>query len=65
VPQGEPLENHAAYLKHWLEGMKGDSSFIHQGEQPASKVTDYLLSFVRDDQETTEEEQAGELVGAA
>ena len=63
VPQGEPLENHAAYLKHWLEGMKGDSSFIIKASSQASKVTDYLLSFVRD--ENTEEERASDLVEAA
>jgi antirestriction protein ArdC len=65
VPQGEPLENHAAYLKHWLEAMKQDSSFIIQASSQASKVTDYLLSFVRGSEELAEGEQAGELVGAA
>jgi len=58
VPQGEAIENHAAYLKHWLEGMKGDSSFILQASSQAGKVTDYLLSFVRDDKEATEDEEA-------
>jgi len=47
VPQGESLENHAAYLKTWLDGMKCDSSFIFRASTQASKVTDYLLSFVR------------------
>ena len=28
VPHGESVENHAAYLKSWLEGMRGDTSFI-------------------------------------
>lgn len=45
VPQGESLENHASYLKHWLEAMKGDSSFIFKASTQASKVTDFLLSF--------------------
>jgi antirestriction protein ArdC len=65
VPQGEPLENHAAYLKHWLAGMKQDSSFIIQASSQASKVTDYLLSFVRGDEKATEEEEAVKLVHAA
>jgi antirestriction protein ArdC len=64
VPQGEPLENHAAYLKSWLEGMKGDSSFIIQASSQASKVTDYLLSFVREEQETTEDEEAAATTAA-
>lgn len=45
VPQGESLENHASYLKHWLEAMKGDTSFIFRASTQASKVTDFLLSF--------------------
>lgn len=46
VPQGESLENHAAYLRSWLQAMKGDSSFIFKASTQASKVADYLLSFV-------------------
>jgi len=46
-PNGESLENHAAYLKSWLDGMKGDSSFIFKASSMAAKSTDYLLSFVR------------------
>lgn len=47
IPQGAPLENHAAYLNGWLEKMKGDSSFIFKASTQASKTTDFLLSFVR------------------
>jgi antirestriction protein ArdC len=65
VPLGEPLENHAAYLKHWLSGMKTDPSFLIHASSQASKVTDYLLSFVSAGEEATEDEQVGELVGAA
>lgn len=64
VPLGEPLENHAAYLKHYLEGMKEDSSFIIQAASQASKVTDYLLSFVHGDQRAGDKAHAGELVEA-
>ncbi len=28
IPIAESLGNHAAYLKHWIEQMKGDSRFI-------------------------------------
>lgn len=47
VPQGEDLANHAAYLKNWLDAMKGDASFIFKASTQASKVTDYLLNHVR------------------
>jgi antirestriction protein ArdC len=46
VPVGESLDNHAAYLKHWLSHMKNDSNYIFKATQQASKATDYLLSFV-------------------
>lgn len=54
VPQGESLANHASYLKHWLEAMKGDSSFIFKASTQASKVADFLLSFVTAKAPTTE-----------
>lgn len=54
VPQGESLENHAAYLRSWLEAMKGDSSFIFKASTQASKVADFLLSHV--EQEATNPE---------
>jgi antirestriction protein ArdC len=47
IPNGEPLENHAAYLKSWLASMKDDSNFIFKASRQASKVCDFLLNFVR------------------
>lgn len=47
IPNGEHLENHAAYLKLWLEGMHGDPNYIFKASRQASKVCDFLLSFVR------------------
>jgi antirestriction protein ArdC len=47
IPQGETLENHAAYLRSWLDGMKGDRNYIFRAAKQASKVADYLLAFVR------------------
>lgn len=47
IPNGEPLENHAAYLKSWLEAMHNDPTFIFKASRQASKVCDFLLSFVR------------------
>lgn len=54
VPQGSSLENHAAYLRHWLESMRGDASFIFKASSQASKVADFLLSFVNEEAATTE-----------
>ncbi len=47
IPQGEGLGNHAAYLKNWLEALKGDRNYIFKAAKQASKATDLLLSFVR------------------
>jgi antirestriction protein ArdC len=61
VPNTEPLENHAAYVKSWLTAMKEDSNFIFKASRQASKVCDFLLSFVKQ----TETEPKPELVEAA
>jgi antirestriction protein ArdC len=47
IPQGEELGNHAAYLQNWLEALKGDRNFIFKAAKQASKVTDFLLGFVK------------------
>jgi antirestriction protein ArdC len=47
IPQGEDLGNHAAYLKNWLEALKNDRNYIFKAAKQASKVTDYLLNFVK------------------
>jgi antirestriction protein ArdC len=47
VPQGEALENHAAYLQSWLSEMKNDPGYIFKASTQASKAADYLLAFVR------------------
>jgi len=45
IPGSGTLDNHAAYLGHWLEQMKQDPTFIFKASQQASVVTDYLLAF--------------------
>ena len=62
VPHGESLENHAAYLRSWLDGMRGDTSFIFKASTMAAKTTDYLLSFVRESNTETEAEESEEPV---
>jgi len=48
IPQGEGIENHVAYLKNWLKAMKNDPKFIFSASTQASKVTDFLMGFVRE-----------------
>ena len=62
VPNGEPLDNHAAYLKSWLQDMKNDPNYIFKASRQASKVSDFLLSFVR---QVETEPVKNELVEAA
>jgi antirestriction protein ArdC len=47
VPSGESLDNHTAYLANWLSAMRGDPAFIFKASSQASKVANYLLSFVQ------------------
>ena len=47
IPQGEGLGNHAAYLRVWLEALKNDRNYIFKAARQASKVTDFLLGFVK------------------
>jgi antirestriction protein ArdC len=47
IPQGEGLGNHAAYLRSWLEALKDDRNYIFKAARQASKVTDFLLGFVK------------------
>lgn len=54
LPTTTNLTNHASYLKHWLDGMAGDSKFIFKAASQASKAVDYLLSFSRTRAELTE-----------
>jgi antirestriction protein ArdC len=38
----EPLDEHAANIAHWLEGLRGDKRFIFQAASHAQKAVDYL-----------------------
>ncbi|MEM5469744.1 MAG: zincin-like metallopeptidase domain-containing protein, partial [Sulfitobacter sp.] len=38
----EPREEHAAYIAHWLEGLRNDKRFIFQAAAHAQKAVDYL-----------------------
>jgi antirestriction protein ArdC len=47
IPQGEGLGNHAAYLRSWLDALRNDRNFVFKAAKQASKVTDFLLGFVK------------------
>lgn len=47
LPVSERLDNHAAYLNHWLQEMKGDPHFIFKAAAQASRAVDFILSFSR------------------
>ena len=52
VPQGEDLENHAAYLQSWLKEMRNDPAYIFKASTQASKAADYLLALARKERDT-------------
>jgi antirestriction protein ArdC len=56
IPTPESVDNHAAYLDHWLKAMRADSRVIFQVVSAASQGADLVLSFSR--QEQPEEELA-------
>ena len=56
LPVTQNLNNHAAYLKHWLKGMEGDPKFIFKASSQASKAVDWLLACSK--QEAHQEEPA-------
>ena len=49
IELAEGIDNHAAYISHWLNQIKAavesDKSFLLRASTQASKVADYLLSF--------------------
>jgi antirestriction protein ArdC len=47
IPQGENLGNHVSYLQNWLEALRNDRNYIFTAAKQASKVTDFLLGFVK------------------
>lgn len=59
------LDNHAAYLKSWLDAMRESSSFIFRCSSQASRTSDYLLSFVRSALPEATEEAENPLAVAA
>ena len=54
LPVTENLNNHAAYLRNWLKGMKDDPKFIFKASSQASKAVDWLLACSKQDAATEE-----------
>jgi antirestriction protein ArdC len=48
IPNGEGLENHASYIRSWLDAMKGDSGYIFRASKLAGATCDFLMAFVRE-----------------
>jgi antirestriction protein ArdC len=47
LPLADNLPNHAAYLRSWLDKMKGDNRFIFRAAAQASRAVDFILAFSR------------------
>ena len=62
LPTTNNLNNHAAYLQHYLKGMADDARFIFRAAAQASKAVDFLLSFSRPTATTSEPVEVEELV---
>ena len=45
VPQPDRMENHHAYLAHWIGELKADHGVIFRISSAASKAADFILSF--------------------
>jgi antirestriction protein ArdC len=47
LPTAQALDNHMAYIAHWVQGMQANPRFIFTASAQASKAADYLLAFTR------------------
>lgn len=56
LPQGDRVEKSARYIRHWIDAMKGDSSYLLKAAAQSSRVTSYLLGFVQKEEESFGEE---------
>ncbi len=50
LPTSQNLDNHLAYLEHWLRAMESDPRFIFQAASRANRVADFVLSFSRSEE---------------
>lgn len=47
IPDSGDLENHVAYIGHWLDEMADDPTYLQEAAQEAGRGVDYLLSFIQ------------------
>ena len=52
-----PIQDNAAYLKHWLEVLKADNKAIFTASTAAAAASDYILSFSRELEPAEAEEE--------
>ena len=53
VPCSDDLANHTAYLAVWLKELEDDPKVILKAASQASKATDFILSFSRNNEPQT------------
>lgn len=58
LPTVERLENHASYLKNWLQKMQDDPKYLLTAAAQAAKAADYVLDFSRESVEEPESAMA-------
>jgi antirestriction protein ArdC len=56
LPPADTWKNSASYLAHWLKAMNADPRFIFKATAQASRATDHVLSYSR--QQAPEEQPA-------
>lgn len=54
IPLDDHMENHTAYLDHWIKEMEADHGVIFRISSAASKAADFILSFSRKEQVVAE-----------
>lgn len=55
LPINQTLDNHAAYLKYWLDEMKADSRWIFRATAQGSHAADFILNSSRHEEAVLEE----------
>jgi antirestriction protein ArdC len=58
LPGASDLSNHTAYVQSWLQALENDPRHIFRASAAAGKAADYLLGFVRSQEERSEDETA-------
>ena len=49
------MTSSARYIRHWIEAMRGNSGYLLKAASQASRVTSYLLSLLRNEEQAVDE----------